>query len=158
MGLKSTFKKFFDLEDDLDEVLRDAFGREKEQEVRIISQNRTVQRKPGRSPYVDNKTAQAPSNVVNLKSIQQPTKVMLVEPVGFEDVQTIADHLRHNRSVVFNLQRVNLVDAKRMIDFLSGAVYAIDGHIQKLSPETFMCAPAHVDINGVISEAMEKQL
>ncbi|MGV3488603.1 MAG: cell division protein SepF [Tuberibacillus sp.] len=157
MGLKSTFKKFFDLDDDLDEVLRDAFSREKENETRNIPQQHTVNRKPGRSPYVENNKVQAASNVVNLKSVQQPTKVMLVEPLSFDDVQIIADHLRHNRSVVFNLQRVNLVDAKRMIDFLSGAVYAIDGHIQRLSSETFMCAPAHVDINGVITEAMEKK-
>lgn len=158
MGLKSTFKKFFDLDDDLDEVLKEAFTNQNESG--FTSSSRSIQRKPGRRPFVEHKTPapSSQSNVVNIKSVQQPTKVMLLEPTGFDDVQIITDHLRHRRSVVLNLGRVSMGEAKRMIDFLSGAVYAIDGHIQKLGPDTFMCAPDHVDIDGVISEAMEKRL
>jgi cell division inhibitor SepF len=160
MGLKSTFKKFFDLDDDLDEVLKETFTQEMDRKPFVATQNPMVHRKPGRRPFVEN-TAPSNSkqpNVVNLKSVHQPTKVMLIEPMGFDDVQAITDHLKQRRSVVFNLGRVSMGEAKRMIDFLSGAVYAINGHIQKLGPDTFMCAPDHVDIDGVISEAMEKRI
>ena len=154
MGLKSTFKKFFDLDDDLDEVLKDAFSKGSGVS-QIASQSRPTARSVGRKPFVETKSQQP--NVVNLKSVHQPSKVMLIEPQGFNDVQSMTDHLKHGRPVVFNLHRVSMSEAKRMVDFLSGAVYAIDGNIQKLSPDTFICVPDNVDIDGAISEAMGKK-
>jgi len=159
MGLKTTFKKFFDLDDDFDEVIKDAFGWENEEDGSRRRQGASG--KPGRKPYVERQSRRSESNIVTLHAVKEPpakTEVMLIEPRHFDDVQTIADHLRNKRSVVFNLQRASIVDARRMIDFISGAVYALDGHIQKLGPDTFLCAPAYVDINGVISGVMEKRL
>ncbi|PAV29924.1 cell division protein SepF [Virgibacillus profundi] len=93
-------------------------------------------------------------NVVNLTSMQQPTsKVVLCEPRTYSEAQEIADNVVNRRAVVINLQRVDNHQAKRIVDFLSGTVYAVNGDIQKLGAETFLCTPDNVDVSGTISEA-----
>lgn len=93
-------------------------------------------------------------NVVSLQSVQQPAqKVVLCEPRSYNEVQEIADNIISKRSVVINLQRVETHQAKRIVDFLSGTVYALNGDIQKLGAETFLCTPENVDVSGSISES-----
>ncbi|WP_217585675.1 cell division protein SepF [Lentibacillus saliphilus] len=97
-----------------------------------------------------------PDNVVNLKSMQQPTsKVVLCEPRTYSEVQEIADHVVNRRAVVVNLQRVNHDEAKRIVDFLSGTVYAVNGVIQKLGTETFLCTPNNINVSGTISQSFQ---
>lgn len=92
-------------------------------------------------------------NVVNLTSLQQPTsKVVLYEPRAYSEAQEIADNIVNRRAVVINLQRLDSTQAKRVVDFLSGTVYAVNGDIQKLGSETFLCTPDNVDVSGTISE------
>lgn len=94
-------------------------------------------------------------NVVSLQSLQHSsTKVILVEPRVYDEVQEIADHLKNRKSIVINLQRVHHDQAVRIVDFLSGTVYAIGGDIKKLGTNTFLCTPENVDISGSISEMM----
>jgi cell division inhibitor SepF len=77
-------------------------------------------------------------NVVNLKSIEQPSsKVVLCEPKSYNEAQEIADNIVNRRAVVINLQRVDRSQAKRIVDFLSGTVYAVNGDIQKLGAKHF---------------------
>lgn len=94
-------------------------------------------------------------NVVSLKSVQTQTKVVLAEPRSYDETQAIADHIVNRRSVVINLQRVDHQQAKRIIDFLSGTVYAVTGQIQKLGPHTFLCTPDNVEITGNITQIVE---
>ncbi len=92
-------------------------------------------------------------NVVSLSAVQQPvSRVILSEPKSYQEVQEIADHLLNKRAVVINLQRVDQAQAKRIVDFLSGTVYAIKGDIQKLSEGTFLCTPDNIDVSGTITE------
>lgn len=93
-------------------------------------------------------------NVVSLKSMQQSSKVVLCEPRTYNEAQEIADNLVNRKAVVINLQRVDHQQAKRIVDFLSGTVYAIGGDIQKLGAQTFLCTPENVDVSGTISEVM----
>lgn len=100
---------------------------------------------------------QKEKNVVSLSSVQQPaSKVVLCEPKSYDEAQEIADHLMNKRSVVINLQRVESEQAKRIIDFLSGTVYAVNGDIQKLGIATFLCTPDNVDVTGAISKAHDE--
>ncbi|GGN49352.1 cell division protein SepF [Oceanobacillus indicireducens] len=97
---------------------------------------------------------QKSQNVVNLQSVQQPAqRVVLCEPRSYNEAQEIADNIVNKRSVVINLQRVENHQAKRIVDFLSGTVYALNGDIQKLGAETFLCTPESVDVTGSISES-----
>ena len=105
-------------------------------------------------PETPNKNSKQKSqNVVNLTSVQQPTsKVVLCEPRNYNEAQEIADNIVNRRAVVINLQRVDTGQAKRIVDFLSGTVYAVNGDIQKLGAETFLCTPDNVDVSGTITD------
>lgn len=91
-------------------------------------------------------------NVVSLTTMKQPTsKVVLSEPRTYNEAQEIADNIVNRRSVVINLERVDHQQAKRIVDFLSGTVYAVNGDIQKLGSQTFLCTPDNVEISGEIT-------
>ncbi len=89
---------------------------------------------------------------MSIETAKQSSKVVLLEPRTYSEAQGIADHLKGRRAVVINLQRMSTDQAVRIVDFLSGTVYAIGGDIQKIGPKTFMCTPENVDIVGAISE------
>ncbi len=84
-------------------------------------------------------------------------KMVLVEPRAYSESQQIADHLKRKNSVVVNLKRVTNDQARRIIDFLSGALYAINGDIQKLGNGIYLCTPKNVDVEGRISDEEEKK-
>lgn len=96
-----------------------------------------------------------PKNVVSLQSVKKSSKMILCEPRSFEEAQDIADHIINRRSVVINLQRVDVQEARKIIDFLGGAVYALSGEMKKVGSQTFLCAPEHVEVAGNITEVME---
>ncbi len=78
-------------------------------------------------------------------------KMILLEPRAFSEAQTIADYLKSRNTVVVNLKRVTPEVAKRIVDFLSGSVYAIGGDLQKLGNGIFLCTPNNVNVEGKIS-------
>lgn len=79
-------------------------------------------------------------------------KMILLEPRAFSESQQIADHLKERNTVVVNMKRVTSEQAKRIIDFLSGTVYAIGGDLQKIGVGIFLCTPKNVNVEGSISE------
>jgi len=85
------------------------------------------------------------------------TKTILLEPRAFSESQQIADHLKKGNTVVINLRRVTSDQAKRIIDFVSGAVYALKGHIEKIGSGIFLCAPSNVNIQGKITSDKESK-
>lgn len=88
---------------------------------------------------------------------QEPSgpKMILLEPRAFSESQQIADHLKKKNTVVINLRRVTSDQAKRIIDFVSGAVYALKGHIEKVGSGIFLCTPNNVNIQGKITSDKE---
>jgi cell division inhibitor SepF len=99
-------------------------------------------------------TRKVRNNVVSLHSSQKSSKLVLCEPRNYEETQDIADHLRSRRAILVNLQRVRPEQAMRIVDFLSGTVYALNGAISKVGPNIFVCTPDSVEIQGVISDMM----
>ena len=79
-------------------------------------------------------------------------KMILLEPRAFSESQQIADHLKKRNTVVVNMKRVTPEQAKRIIDFLSGTVYAIGGDLQKIGVGIFLCTPKNVNVEGTISD------
>ncbi|MGG1574484.1 cell division protein SepF [Fictibacillus sp. NRS-1165] len=141
MSIKNKFKRFFDLEED--EYVYEEVVEENGEETGENNEYPPAHAKKNKQ------------NVVSLQSIHQQSKVVLVEPRVYAEAQDIADQLKNRRAVVMNLQRIPHDQAKRIVDFLSGTVYAIGGDIQKLGPNTFLCTPENVDISGSISEMLE---
>lgn len=80
------------------------------------------------------------------------SKMMLLEPRAYSESQQIADYLKNRSAVVVNLKRVTPDQAKRIVDFLYGTIYAIGGDLQKLGGGIFLCTPNNVNVEGKISE------
>ncbi len=78
-------------------------------------------------------------------------KTILIEPRAFSEAQQIADYLKAKNQVVVNFKRVTTDVSKRIMDFLHGIVYAIDGTMQKIGPGIIICAPKGSEIEGSIS-------
>lgn len=89
--------------------------------------------------------------------IANGNKMILLEPRAYSESQQIADHLKNRNSVVVNLKRVTSDQAKRIIDFLSGCIYAIGGTMQKVGVGIYLCAPKNVNVQGKISEDNQKE-
>ncbi len=80
------------------------------------------------------------------------SKMILLEPRAYSESQQIADHLKNRNTVVVNLKRVTSDQAKRIVDFLSGTIYAIGGDLQKIGGGIFLCTPNNVNVQGKITE------
>lgn len=95
----------------------------------------------------------------NLKAAEMAedgtAKLVLLEPRAYSEAQQIADQLKNRNTVVVNLKRVTSEQAKRIIDFLSGTIYAIGGDLQKVGGGIFLCAPNNVNVQGKITEETE---
>ena len=93
------------------------------------------------------------SDTESLGGIQKKDNTMiLLEPRAYSESQQIADYLKGNSSVVVNLRRVTPDQAKRIVDFLSGTIYAIGGDLQKLGGGIFLCTPNTVNVEGKITD------
>lgn len=79
-------------------------------------------------------------------------KMILFEPRAYSESQQIADYLKASNAVIVNLKRVTPDIAKRIVDFLSGTLYAIEGGLQKLGGGIFLCTPSSVPVEGKISD------
>jgi cell division inhibitor SepF len=135
MGVMNRFMHFLGLQEEEEVVTRERVVEEEVEEVR---------------PYDVRK---AKGNVVSIHA-QKNMKIVLTEPRAFEDTQEIADYLRSRRTVVVNLQRVRKDQAVKIVDFLSGTVYALNGSIAKVGPDIFLCAPDNVELQGTITEML----
>lgn len=80
------------------------------------------------------------------------SKMLLLEPRAYSESQQVADYLKGRNAVVVNLKRVTPDQAKRIVDFLSGTLYAIGGGLQKLGGGVFLCTPNNVNVEGKISD------
>jgi cell division inhibitor SepF len=141
LSIKNKFKSFFALD---------------EEEYEYVEQDRYQE-----DDYEDEQPfaakPQAKQNVVSLQSVQKSSKVVLCEPRVYAEAQDVADQLKNRRAVVVNLQRIQHDQAKRIVDFLSGTVYAIGGDIQKIGANIFLCTPDNVDVAGSISEIVTEE-
>ena len=94
------------------------------------------------------------NKVVNIHTTAQ-LQVVLVKPDRFDNVSDIAEHLRDKRAVVLNLESTNKDVARRLVDFLSGCAYALDGKIKKVAISTYIITPYNVDIMGDLIDELE---
>ena len=87
--------------------------------------------------------------VVSLHA-QRQVRVVVIEPISFDDVPGIADNLKSRRPVIINLEKADSELAKRVVDFVSGTTYALDGSMQKVGKGIFLSVPNNVGIEGDI--------
>ncbi len=100
-------------------------------------------------PVIDRLTARRSNRIVKLhETTPQQMRVVVMQPASFEEARDITNHLKNRKPIVVNLESVEKAVARRIVDFLSGAVYAVDGDIQKVSNGIFLIAPNNVGIMG----------
>lgn len=148
MSVMNRFMNFFGLQEEEEVVERERVNGNEEQD------NETSPFETRRN--IRNNSVASNNNVVSIHS-QKNVRVVLSEPRSYDEAQEIADHLRSRRAVVVNLQRVRSDLALRIVDFLSGTVYALSGSISKLGPHIFLCTPDSVEIQGAITEMLAEE-
>ena len=98
------------------------------------------------------------SKIVNMPQVQS-VKMVITQPTSFEQSEEICNYLKERKSVIVNLEYVNKDVARRIVDFISGGVYALDGHIQKISNSIFLIAPMNYEItNEMAREEIKSKL
>ncbi len=103
----------------------------------------------------DNKVVNMPQSQTNSNAI----KMVISQPTSFEQSDEICSFLKERKSVIVNLEYVNKDVARRIVDFISGGVYALDGYIQKVSNSIFLVAPSNYEItNEMAREEMKNKL
>ena len=97
--------------------------------------------------------------VVPMTAQGQSVKMVISQPTTFEQSEEICSLLKEKKSVIVNLENVNKDVARRIVDFISGGVYALDGHIQKISNSIFLIAPMNYEItNEMAREEIKSKL
>ena len=105
----------------------------------------------------DSINASKSNKIVSLHTVSQ-MKVVIVEPKKYEDVTTIEDHLKQRRALVVNLDSVEKnEDKKAIFNFMNGAVYVLEGNIQKITKSIFILAPSNVDIDSSVKKELESR-
>ena len=100
------------------------------------------------------RTRQKRGKVVNIHTSSY-IKVVIYQPTTFDDTQTIINSLKTRKPIVVNLESLDANLAQRVLDFISGAVYALDGTIQKVSRGIFVLAPSNIEIVGNIPDELK---
>jgi len=96
------------------------------------------------------------AKIVNINTTAK-LDVVVTAPESFEDARDIADHLKVKKPCVINLEGVEKDVSRRIVDFLSGAVYAVDGNIQKVSSGIFLITPYNVNIMGDFKDELRNK-
>ena len=94
------------------------------------------------------------SNVIPFQSpgVKKTAKIYVMEPSVYSEAERIADALLKGEAVLINFKRMEPKDAKRVIDFVVGVAYAINGDVQKVRDEIFICSPANFQVQGNFDE------
>ena len=97
-------------------------------------------------------TASAPatgfSGQVLNRSVGNRQEVVLFRPGNFNDTSKAADDLRNRKAVIVNMENVDKAMARRVVDFLSGCVYALDGDVKKIAQSAYLFCPHNMEISG----------
>ncbi len=103
-------------------------------------------------PLVEEEPRRRRTPILSLHTNRQ-LEIVVLEPKSLEEARGAADYLKHRRPVIVNLRDVEREVAQRIVDFLCGVDYALDGHLQQVGEEIFLFAPNHVVITAPAAPA-----
>ncbi len=135
MGFWNQFKTFLDPDDGYYEV---------EEEMDEENESSNVQ-----------EYRRTPSNVVSFQQAQQNkkvSKIFVIEPSVYSEAERIADALLKGEAVIINFKKMEVADAKRVIDFVVGVTYAINGDVQQIREDIYICSPPNYQVQGSFVE------
>ena len=114
-----------------------SFSGAKAQQARPVSSNKLVDFNQGRQQRVENRSV---------------SDVYVIKPHEMSESQTVVDFLNKGKTIVINMEGLELDLAQRIIDFIGGATYAIDGTLQAISGNIFIAAPGNIEVSGDVRE------
>lgn len=91
------------------------------------------------------------TDAVKKFGVNKDSQLVLFEPRAYSETQDIATFLKQKKAAVVNLHRLQKEQSKRVVDFLSGVIFAIDGDIQQIGPKIFLCTPRNIAVDGSIT-------
>jgi len=97
-----------------------------------------------------------PAKVINIHQ-NKNYKFVVTQPKTFKDVIGVADQLKNRNSVIVSLNKMDVSEARRFIDFLSGVVYSIEGEIRKIENGIFLIVPSNIDVSWELEEKLKKE-
>lgn len=156
MSILGSVSKYFGLDDEEDYDYEEEYAVEEAPVAKSSVQpqvqafNETKKAAPNRAVNQKNNKVVA----LNQSALQQQSKIVVFEPRVYSEVQEVADLLMNGQSVILNFNRIEEDQAKRIVDFLTGTIYAINGDIQRVGDEIFLCTPHNVEIDGMLTEMM----
>lgn len=121
-------------------------------EIEEVEEEPTLNPKEKEEPVVKGRR----NNLVGLPSPANPMRMAVSKPTKFEQVQEIADHLKNRNPVVVNVEGMELDMAKRVVDFLSGTIYALNGSMQKINHGIIIFLPNNVEVTGDIEQTWDE--
>ena len=144
MGFKNVIGKIFSPEDEEVQTYASA-----EVEVDSAPEYQTqAKAEPAAPAYASEQTASAPKRETVARAADSSFELKVVKPENFASVGQIADHLINRRTVVLNLESTSKETSRRLIDYLNGVAYTLDGQIKAVENNTYVITPSHVDISG----------
>lgn len=136
MGIMNRLGELFKGEEEYDE--NEEYGEYEEEEQQQPSQQQPA-------PAAARPAAARPTGGI---ASGTALEMKVVKPERFDEVRTIGEHLLARRTVVLNLEDTNKETTRRIIDFLCGVVFAIDGQVKKVANATYVVTPKNVDVSG----------
>lgn len=152
------------------------FSEEEEEEKKVAPKKETVTQKTATPPLEETESDErekTPNNVFefkpstnfnrensssrqNIQAKYSKAEIKTIKPKTFNDAQTVANLLRDNVAVIMNLEETDPIESQRIIDFIGGTAYAIDGRLKPISPKVFICAPTVVTVESYEDEKKSK--
>lgn len=143
MSFKDKFSNFFMLDDE--GMVEEQVGAER---PRVVEKPAPVAETPQKSTYQDNKKSGGLSLISAKGNGGQKTRIKLMEPRMYSEVKDIADVILSNQSVILNFRRMDNDQAKKVIDFMMGVTYAVEGDIQRIGDQIFLCTPEGIEVDA----------
>lgn len=104
---------------------------------------------------ISTKTKKINNKVVNIHT-NSNMKIVVHEPLNYEEAPEIVENLKSRKVVVINFEQLDTNLKRQIFDFVNGALYAMEGKIQKVTKDIFILAPNHVEIDGLKEELKSK--
>jgi len=137
----------------------DLFGMDSAENEEYEDENNVYEYDNEEEETEDKKLFGRKNKVVSMPQNSQAIRMVISQPTTFEQSDEICSFLKEKKSVIVNLEYVNKDVARRIVDFISGGVYALDGYIQKVSNSIFLVAPSNYEItNEMAREEMKSKL
>lgn len=134
-----------------------------EQEINEVEENYELPTSKSRRSFSDIESSNPYSSknvqtkVIPMNTAVSSSKMVITQPTCYDDVQEIGEYLKEKKSIIINLENVGKEDARRILDFLSGAAFMIEGSIQKVSNLIYLMAPRNVEIQNDVERNQFKQ-